>query len=362
MKRRWLPTHVSGFTDRHGKKRYRYRRKGRATHYFKHLPGTPEFLVELRACEDGEAAPVIAVAADRSMPGTFNDLLYRYYRSPDFLNPSERTRVIYRSTLERWRERTRKGVRYGTGMVRDLQPRHVEAMLAELLPHRTAANMLRKRLSALMKFAVRIGMASTNPVLATRPFKVEGTGFHSWTEDEIAAFEARHHRGTMARLAFDLMLWTGQRGGDVRRLGAGNVQGQRIELIQEKTKAEVSLPILPALAASILATSSAGRIFVLTEHGRQFSVKGFGNKVRQWCDEADLPECSAHGLRKAAARRFAESGCSNQEIKAWTGHSTDSEVARYTKAADQRTLSDAAGEKLLANLAEKLAKANAKSL
>ncbi|HEX8553990.1 MAG TPA: tyrosine-type recombinase/integrase [Sphingomonas sp.] len=353
--KRWLPQHVSVFKDRHGKKRYRYRRKSVVTYYFKHLPGTEEFLVELHACQSGEAAPAIEIAADRSTPGSFDELLVRYYRSPDFLNPGERTRVIYRGVLERWRNRTRKGVRYGSTMVRDLQPRHVEAMLAEVLPHRTAANMLRKRLSALMKFAVRIGMAASNPVLATRPFKVEGNGFHSWTEDEIAAFEARHPRGTMARLAFDLMLWTGQRGGDVRRLGAGNIQGARISLIQEKTKAEVSLPILPALAASILATSSTSRIFVLTEHGRQFSVKGFGNKVRQWCDEAGLPECSAHGLRKAAARRFAEAGCSNQEIKAWTGHTTDSEVARYTKAADQRTLSDAAGAKLLANLAEKLA-------
>lgn len=360
MKKRWLPQHVTEFKDRHGKKRYRFRRKGFATYYFKHLPGTVEFLAELSACEKGEAAPAIEVGDHRLTAGSFDDLLYRYYRSPDFLNPGERTRVVYRGTLDRWRDRERNGIRYGSAMVRDLQPRHVEQMLAELLPHRTSANMLRKRLSALMNFAIRIGMASSNPVLVTRAFKVEGTGFYSWTEDDIAAFEAKHPRGTMARLTFDLMLWTGQRGGDVRRLGAGNIQGKRIELVQEKTKAAVSLPVLPALAASLLATGSTGRVFVLTEFGRQFSVKGFGNKVRQWCDEAGLPECTAHGLRKAAARRFAEAGCSNQEIKAWTGHSTDSEVARYTKAADQRTLSDAAGEKLLANLAERLANASAK--
>jgi P2 family phage major capsid protein len=67
-------------------------------------------------------------------------------------------------------------------------------------------------------------------------------------------------------------------------------------------------------------------------------------------------------LRTAAARRCAEAGCSNQEIKAWTGHTTDSEVARYTAAADQRTLSDTAADKLLANLAERLAKDAAKEL
>ena len=39
------------------------------------------------------------------MPGTFDDLLSRYYRAPDFLNPGERTRVVYHGVLERWRAR-----------------------------------------------------------------------------------------------------------------------------------------------------------------------------------------------------------------------------------------------------------------
>ncbi len=362
MKRRWLPKHVSTFRDRHGKAHYRYRRTGFVTYYFKNEPGTDAFLAELRACNDGVSAPAIEAGANRAAVGTFDDLLSRYYRSPDFLDPGERTRIVYRGTLERWRSRTRKGRRYGEIMVRELQPRHVEAMLAELLPHRTSANMLRKRLSALMKFAMRIGMAGSNPVIVTRPFKVSGGGFHSWSEEEIAAYERRHAIGTVARLAFDLMIWTGQRGGDARKMGPASVRDTRLELTQEKTKVFVSLPIMPGLAESILATPTVGAFFVVTEFGKQFSVKGFGNKFRQWCDEAGLPNCSAHGLRKAAARRFAEAGCSNQEIKAWTGHTTDSEVARYTAAADQRTLSDTAADKLLANLAERLAKDAAKAL
>jgi integrase len=52
-----------------------------------------------------------------------------------------------------------------------------------------------------------------------------------------------------------------------------------------------------------------------------------------------LPQhCSAHGLRKAAARRLAEEGCSAHEIAAWTGHLTLKEVERYTRAADQARL------------------------
>lgn len=362
MKRRWLPRYVSEFRDRHGKARWRYRRTGFATYYFKCEPGTEGFREELRACENGTAAPPIEPGRDRIQPGTFDDLVSRYYRSPDFLDVSDRTRVVYRGTIERWRERTRRGHRYGSIMVRDLRARHVEEMMAELLPHRTAANMLRKRLAGLMKFAIRIGMTRENPVAAVRPLKVKGGGFHTWNDDEIATFESRHPVGTIARLAFDLLIWTGQRGGDVRLLGPGHVRGKRLVVTQEKTGAVVSLPILPPLAASILATPTRGLVFLLSEHGKPYSVKGFGNKFRDWCDQAGLGHCSAHGLRKAAARRFAEAGCSNQQIKAWTGHTTDSEVARYTAAASQELLADAAAELLMANLRTRLANGDDKSL
>lgn len=356
MKRRWLPEWVSEYRDRHGKPRYRFRRKGFATYAFKATPGTEAFRQEYKACVEGAVAPPIEAGADRAAAGSFDDLISRYYRSPDFLDPGERTRVVYRGVIERWRmHKGSTGKRNGEVPIVDLQARHVEKMMADMLPHRTAANMLRKRLKALMQFAIRQGMAKSNPVDATRPFKIDSDGFHTWSEDEIAAYEAHHPLGSMARLTFDLLLFTGQRGGDIRLLGPGHVRDKRITLTQEKTGVTVSLPILPPLAASILATPSKAMIFIVNGHGRPFTRKGFGNRFRAWCDEAGLTECSAHGLRKAAARRFAEAGCTNQQIKSWTGHTTDSEVARYTAAADQKMLSDEAGEMLMANLRKRLA-------
>lgn len=363
MKKRWLPKWVSEYRDRHGKLRYRFRRKGFAQFLFKNRPGTEGFRQEYEACISGMSVQPIIPGGDRTRPGTFDDLLTRYYRSPDFLNPGERTRVVYRGVLERWRAtKGQNGLTYGELLVRDLRSKHVERMMTNMLPHRTAANMLRKRLLAVMAFAVRQEMVSNNPVRDVKPYQIKGTGIHTWTEDEIAQFEARHPIGTKARLALDLMLWTGQRGGDARLMGPQHVANKRLLVTQEKTSATVSLPILGPLAQSILATPSGGLVFLLNGHGKPFSRKGFGNKVRQWCDEAGLPKCSAHGLRKAAARRFADAGCSNQQIKSWTGHKTDSEVARYTAAADQLALSDAAAELLMANLQSRLANATLNGL
>ncbi|MDQ0836244.1 hypothetical protein [Sphingomonas faeni] len=223
-------------------------------------PGTEAFLPEFRACNDGVSAPEIEAGANHAAVGTFDDLRSRYYRYPDFLDPGERTRVVYRCTAERWRARSRKGRRYGEIMVRELSPRHVEAMLAELFPHRDVGEHAAQTALGAMKFAMRIGMAGTNAVIVTRPFEVSGGGLHSWTEEEIAAYEQHHAIGTVARLAFDLMIWTGQRGGDARKMGPASVQDTRLELTREKTKVFVSLPIMPGLAESIPAAPAVGAI------------------------------------------------------------------------------------------------------
>ena len=70
--------------------------------------------------------------------------------------------------------------------------------------------------------------------------------------------------------------------------------------------------------------------------------------MREWCDLAGLAECSAHGLRKACARRLAEAGATAHEIMAVTGHKTLAEVQRYTETAMREGLADSAHAKLLA--------------
>ena len=65
-----------------------------------------------------------------------------------------------------------------------------------------------------------------------------------------------------------------------------------------------------------------------------------------WCDEAGLPQCSAHGLRKAAAAKLAELECTPHEIMAITGHESLKEVERYTKSVTQKRLAEGVRKKL----------------
>ena len=83
-------------------------------------------------------------------------------------------------------------------------------------------------------------------------------------------------------------------------------------------------------------------------------MKGFGNFMSDRIAMAGLPaRCVTHGLRKAAARRLAEAGCSAKEIGAITGHRTLQEIERYTKAAEQKQLAVAAIGRLEAQKANR---------
>jgi integrase len=110
-----------------------------------------------------------------------------------------------------------------------------------------------------------------------------------------------------------------------------------VKVRQLKTDALLTIRMHRDLKAAVAACPSASRPSSSPSAARRYTKESLGNWFRERCDEAGLPQCSAHGLRKAASRRLAELGLSNQTIKAITGHTTDSEVARYTKGADQRS-------------------------
>jgi integrase len=93
------------------------------------------------------------------------------------------------------------------------------------------------------------------------------------------------------------------------------------------------------LAAIIDATPTGHLTLLVTKTGKSYGANDFSEQFRKWCDDAGLPpECSFHGLRKAALTRLADAGCTAHQIAAISGHKTLKEIERYTKAADQARL------------------------
>ena len=190
-------------------------------------------------------------------------------------------------------------------------------------------------------------MIKEDPTVGIKPAKAAKTeGFHSWTEAEIAQYESHHAIGSRARLAMALLLYTAQRRSDIVRMGPQHVRNGTIVVRAQKTSRTtgetLEIPIHPALAEVLAATPSAHLTFLTTEAGAPFAAAGFGNKFREYCDAANLGQCSAHGLRKAQCRRLAEARCSAPEIMAISGHKNLRTVQDYIRQAEQARLARAA--------------------
>jgi integrase len=293
------------------------------------------------AAMKGDGLPRQEVGADRTLPGTISALCVAYYGSGDFKLLSESTQTTYRGILERFRQE------HGTKRVAMLMREHILRIVSGQSDRPAAAHNLLRMIRLLMKFAVTHGWRRDDPTIGLKSPKMKAGGFYTWTEEDIATFEAKHPIGSRARLALALLLYTAQRRSDVILMGKQHIRNGVLAIRQKKTGMLVEVPVHPDLRAIVDATPSDHLTFLTTDSGRAFTAAGFGNWFRDVCKEAGLPKgCAAHGLRKAASRRLAEAGCSAHEIMAWTGHKTLREVTRYTEAADRRALAVTAIEKL----------------
>jgi integrase len=231
-----------------------------------------------------------------------------------------------------------------------MQTKHVRMLRDEKANTPGAARNRLKALRALFRWAIEADEAPHDPTRDVKAIPYRSEGHHSWTVDEVRAFEDRHPISTKARLAMALLLYSACRREDVVRLGPQHVRGGRLRYRQAKNEhrnpVDVDIPLHPDLEVIIKATPARHLTFLVTEYGKPFSAAGFGGKFREWCDEAGLRHCSAHGLRKATAARLAERGATAHEIMAVTGHQSLEEVERYTRAARKVGLADNAMSKL----------------
>lgn len=328
--------------DRHGNERIYFRRHGVKTR-LRGPDGSPEFLADYQKAfaADGRK-PAVQKVAVGAEPSSIRWLCIQYFKSAQFTELDPKTQMVRRSILERFCQNKSDGDKpYAM-----LMPRHIRNRRDEMSARPEAANAMIKALRQLYRYAINYDHHDNNPAEKVEYLKGNPDGFHTWTLAEVAKYEATHPVGSMARLELGLALYTGQRRSDIVNFGPGTVQDGWLVFRQYKGRntkpVDLEIPVIPELQNLIDVTSSKGPTFLTTTRNKPFTANGFGNRFRKWCDEAGLFECSLHGLRKAAASRLAELGCTEQEIMAITGHTTSKEVARYTRAASRRLRAESA--------------------
>jgi integrase len=327
-----LPPNVHEYRDRHGKLRRYFRKRGHPQIALKGKPRSIEFITAYNAALASLTLPEIG--KQRSAPGSLSAAIANYYTHNRFRALAPTTQKMRRAILERLR------AEHGEKRLALIQKVHIAKILGSKKPF-AARNWL-KTLRGLMEFAVEVGLRRDDPSSGIEPAKTREGRIHTWTEEEIAQFEAHHPVGSRSRLAMALLLYTGQRRSDVVKMGPQHIRSGVLRFTQQKTRTPLTIPVYPKLAELIAATPCGHLTFLVAAGGKPFSAAGFGNLFREWCNEAGLPQCSAHGLRKAACRRLAEVGCSAPEIAAISGHKSLKEVQRYIEEADQARLARAA--------------------
>jgi integrase len=333
--------HVDRFVDRHGHVRHYFRRNRGPRILLPGEPGSSEFMRAYEAALAGDDVPASPKRRQRGEPGTFDDLLQLFFESANYAQLSAVTRRVYRLQMEKLF--ADEGI--GGRLVSQMKREHASRMIAKRASTPAAANNALKVLRILVRFAIDNGWRDDDPTMRIKRFTLGE--HHSWTDEEISAFEARWPIGTSERTAFALLLYTGQRVSDVAKMSWRDLDGHGLNIVQVKTKEKLWIPLHPDLTA-ILAQWPRTHIAIITStFGKPFPAAGFGQWMAKKIAKAGLPDrCVTHGLRKAAARRLADAGCTPHQIMSITGHRSLKEVERYTKAAEQRRLAQVAIERL----------------
>jgi integrase len=333
------PKHVHGYIDRLGKARFYYKRKGVKAKGvpLPGLPWSPEFMTAYQLAHAIYEKPVPApLGSGRTHPGSLNAALVQYYGSANFLKElAASTRGPQRSLLERWRKDR------GEFPLKLLQPGNMQSFISKLESPSVQRNMLRA-IRHFTKFAKGAALIATDPAVhITRAKMIKTDGHYTWTEEDAAKFEARHPVGSMARLALALYLNLGVRKSDVVLIGPRNIRdGILHNFLPQKTKRtggqRISITLFEETRAIIAATPVTGtQTYLVTSFGKSFTANGFGKKMRQWCDEAGLPDCSSHGLRKLFMIRLVHAGYTAPQIGALSGHKDLREIQLYIDKMDR---------------------------
>jgi len=333
--------YVNEFVDQDGKVRRYFRRAGRRAIPLPCLPGSIEVMAAYQAALAIVSPP--PPSPRHVINGSLAAAAAGYFRSSDFANLSPSSQRSYRAAIKPIL------AAHGHRLVRDLTKVAARHVIEEIGATRPGmANLTRSVLSKIITYAIETGLRADNPFSGLKPYRL-GT-YHTWTDAEIAQFERRWPLGTRERLAFALLLYTGQRGGDVVKMARSDIVDGRIRVAQDKarkgTTNELMIPIHPALARALQAGPVVGMTHIITD-ARGKPLRAITELIEAAVKRAGLPaRCVAHGLRKAALRRLAEHGSTTKEIAAVSGHRSLAEIERYTARADQAGLAKAAIGKL----------------
>jgi integrase len=333
--------YLHAFRDRHGHPRYYFRFRGQRWPI--PAPGEEGFATAYNALlAQITANPFPAPRNVAFVRGSLGWTIERFLASQSYADRAETTRRNYRRVLDVLRER------YGAGLLKDLEPRHVKVMRNEIRDAftTTAADIAVGLISTLWDFAeeeLNLQL-DADPTYGVRRVHRGKREHEPWPQELIESFMLTARPSL--RWAVRLALYTGQRRSDVVKMMWSQFDGEFIEVCQQKTDELLAIPCHKVLRAELETMPRRGDTILVGERGGPLTAASLSVMVRRTLRGMGVTGYSIHGLRKNAGKALAEAGCGEREIMAILGHKTFQMVMHYTKRANQRVLARSAMDKL----------------
>lgn len=217
--------------------------------------------------------------------------------------------------------------------------REIEEMIGALTPagaltpkwcaeyiHGTPGSLYAKHIAAAVVRNV-CTVARQHGLMTGRPtadLKLEAPAPRSevWEPEDIqkllAAVEGEDAAGF--RVAFHLLVYTGQRPSDVVKMRRDDLIGDTIRVAQKKTGRKIVVPCHRDLLA-VLKAQPASMFLAVRGDGRPFTRDRLGAIARQARTAAGLRHLQLRDMRRTAVLRMREAGASLEDIASVTGHS-----------------------------------------
>jgi integrase len=275
------------------------------------------------------------------MPGSLGWVIEKFLASPLYNERAKTTKVNYRRILDQLREG------YGTGLLRDLQPRHIRQIRNEVAAKSTTtgADIAVGLISILWDFATEhlgLDLGADPADTIKRIHKVEHE-HQPWPQELIERFliEAKPSLCWAIKLA----LYTGQRRSDLVKMKWSDFDGKFIQVRQQKTGALISVPCHRELRSELQTMPRIADTILVGDKGGPVLADSLSTAIRKQLRAMGVNGYVIHGLRKNPAKALSEAGCTTHQIQAITGHKTEAMVSHYSKGRDQRKLARAAMDK-----------------
>jgi len=261
--------------------------------------------------------------------------LRRLYEGDDAfkkLKPrTQRDHRYYADIIEEW---------IGDIPVAGITRKSIKVWLREMKKKR-GPNVMRHcaaTLSKLLSVAEDEGWIESHPARKLRVATPDSREI-VWTDEERATFCEQAEKEGRRSIALAVMLaWgTGQRPADILNMTRAADKGGHIAIRQAKTGRDMRIPILPELRAALDGATGTGLQFVVSETtGRPYKQSDFQHWFAWIRERAGLPKHLRFAdLRRTTATALGKAGCTDDEIRAITGHKTRSVVAVYVRPDDR---------------------------